>query len=56
MKRINCKLDKVYGKCVIDMDSCQTNGGDIQCDTAEDLNFEREKILRHCEYSEEISD
>lgn len=50
---IKCKSKYAYGcKCVIDMSSAELIGGAICCDTAEDLNFSREKILTCCEYAE----
>lgn len=39
-------------KCIIDMDSMDSQGGIISCDTAEDLNFDRVEILKQCEYAE----
>lgn len=41
-------------QCIIDMDSMESLGGIICCDTAEDLDFNREEILKQCEYAEEI--
>ena len=41
-----------YDRCVIDMDGQQSIGGTICCDIAEDLDFDREEILRKCEYAE----
>lgn len=41
-----------YDRCVIDMDEQQSIGGIICCDIAEDLDFDREEILRKCEYAE----
>lgn len=50
---IMCKSK--YGmcdRCVADMDGQQSMGGRICCDIAEDLDFDREEILRKCEYAE----
>lgn len=41
-----------YDRCVIDMNGQQSIGGTICCDIAEDLDFDREEILRKCEYAE----
>lgn len=44
--------------CVASMDGQQSYGGTICCDTAEDLDFQEEDILKQCEYAkkEEITD
>ena len=44
--------------CVASMDGQQSHGGTICCDTAEDLDFQEEDILKQCEYAkkEEITD
>lgn len=50
---IRCKSKYgVCDRCVVDMDGQQSIGGIIVCDTAEDLGFDREEILRKCEYAE----
>ncbi len=50
---IKCKSKYAHGcECVIDMSSAELIGGSICCDTAEDLNFNREKILNCCKYAE----
>ncbi len=41
-----------YERCVVDMDGLQSCGGTICCNTAEDMDFDQECILRHCEYAE----
>ena len=41
-----------YEKCVVDMDAQQSQGGTICCDMAEDMDFDRERILQNCEYAE----
>ena len=35
--------------CVASMDGQQSHGGTICCDTAEDLDFQEEDILKQCE-------
>lgn len=44
--------------CVASMDGQQSHGGTICGDTAEDLDFQEEDILKQCEYAkkEEITD
>ena len=44
--------------CVACMDGQQSHRGTICCDTAEDLDFQEEDILKQCEYAkkEEITD
>lgn len=37
--------------CVASMDGQQSHGGTICCDTAEDLDFQEEDILKQCEYA-----
>ena len=37
--------------CVACMDGQQSHGGTICCDTAEDLDFQEEDILKQCEYA-----
>ena len=50
---IKCNSPHGYcKKCIIDCDANETLGGTIVCDTAEDLNFQREDILTHCKYAE----
>lgn len=49
---IKCKGDYGYCRCVIDMDAQQSHGGDVSCDMAENLNYNRECILSKCEYAE----
>ena len=52
---IKCKSKYAHGcKCVVDMSSEELIGESICCDTAEDLNFRREKILTCCEYAEPV--
>ncbi len=41
-----------YGRCVADMDAQQSQGGTICCDTAEDMDFDKQCILQNCEYAE----
>ncbi len=54
-KMIKCKSKYAHGcECVIDMSSAELIGGSICCDTAEDLNFNREKILNCCKYAEHV--
>ena len=54
---IRCNSPFAYeGRCVIDMDSQQSHGGAICCDTAEDLDFDVERILERCEYAERMVD
>lgn len=38
--------------CVACMDGQQSHEGTICCDTAEDLDFQEEDILKQCEYAE----
>ena len=40
-----------FKKCVIDMDALETYGGTIRCNMAEDCNFNKEDILKRCEYA-----
>lgn len=54
-KRIRCQSPfSCDGICVVDMDSQQLSGGRIRCDMAEDMDFDRERILRRCEHAEEL--
>ena len=54
---IRCNSPFSYGdRCVADMDAQQSHGGTICCDTAEDLDFEHERILRMCEHAERAED
>lgn len=54
---IKCNSKFAYcDKCVADMDAQQSLGGTICCDTAEDLEYNKENILTHCEYAELIKD
>ena len=49
---IKCNSPHGYcKKCIIDCNANETLGGTIVCDTAEDLNFQKEDILTHCEYA-----
>lgn len=41
--------------CVACMDGQQSHEGTICCDTAEDLDFQEEDILKQCEYAKESS-
>ncbi len=43
-------------RCVIDMDSQKSCGEKIRCDMAEDMDFDRERILRRCEHAENEED
>ena len=54
MIRCNSPYANCYNKCVIDIDGQQSIGGNICCDTAEDLKFKREGILTHCKYAQPI--
>lgn len=54
MIKCNSSKNNCYEKCVIDMDEQQSLGGNICCDTAEDLDFKRKDILEQCEYAETI--
>lgn len=50
---IKCNSPFAYcDRCVVDMDAQQSLGGTICCDTAEDMDFDKEFILQHCEYAE----
>ena len=50
---IKCNSPQKYcNKCIIDCNANETLRGTIVCDTAENLNFQREAILTHCEYAE----
>lgn len=52
---IRCNSPFAYmGRCVIDMDAQQSKGGTICCDVAEDMDFNRESILKRCEYAEDL--
>lgn len=54
---IRCNSPFSYmDRCVIDMDSQQSCGGTICCDMAEDMDFDRERILRRCEHAENEED
>lgn len=54
---IRCNSPFAYmDRCVIDMDSQQSCGGTICCDMAEDMDFDREHILRRCEHAENEED
>ena len=49
---IRCNSPFAYGdRCIVDMDSQQSLGGTICCDTAEDADFDRECILKRCPYA-----
>ena len=51
---IRCNSPFAYeGRCVADMDSQQSRGGTICCDMAEDMDFDRERILIRCEHAED---
>lgn len=52
MIKCNSPHANCYEKCVVDMDAQQSCGGTICCDMAEDMDFDRKKILEHCEYAE----
>lgn len=39
-------------RCVVCMDSQQSFGETLICDTAEDLNYDEEYILQICQYAE----
>lgn len=54
MIKCNSSKNNCYKKCVIDMDGQESSGGDICCDTAEDLDFKREDILNTCKYAESV--
>jgi hypothetical protein len=41
-------------KCVFCMDACETQGGTIVCDIAEECETE-EEILQMCQYAERIN-
>ena len=41
-----------YDRCVIDMDAQQSQGGTICCDMAEEMDFDRSRILQRCEHAE----
>lgn len=45
-----------YNRCVVDMDTQQSLGGTICCDTAEDANFDRTQILKQCPYAVEVTE
>ena len=50
---IRCNSPFAYeGRCVADMDSQQSQGGTICCDTAEDSGFDETCILKQCRYAE----
>ena len=39
-------------RCVVCMDAQQSLGGTLICDTAEDLDYDEESILKMCKYAE----
>ena len=51
---IKCKnTDCIYGHCCVDCDSQKSKGGQcVSCDIAEDLDFDKEEILKRCKFSE----
>lgn len=50
---IKCKnTDCIYGHCCVDCDGQKSKGGQCSCNIAEDLEFNREEILKRCEYAE----
>ena len=54
---IRCKSPFAYmDRCVIDMDAQQSCGGTICCNMAEDLDFDRECILKQCGHAERMVD
>lgn len=53
---IKCNSGYGFGKCIVEMDGQQTRGGCIVCDMAEECEFNRDLILKTCEYSEQIVD
>ena len=53
-QEIECRCKFGFGRCVADMDAQQSLGGTIVCDTAEDCNFDRDEILKRCEYAESM--
>lgn len=52
---IKCKGEFGCVKCVVEMDAQESDGGNVCCDKAEDLEFCRESILQNCEYASEIN-
>ena len=54
---IRCNSPFAYmDRCIIDMDSQQLQGGTIRCDMAEDMDFDRERILQRCEHAEDVEE
>ncbi len=45
-----------YNRCVIDMDAQQSQGGTICCDMAEEMDFDRSRILQRCEHAENVEE
>jgi radical SAM superfamily enzyme len=41
---------------IVEMDGQQTRGGCIVCDMAEECDFNRDLILKTCEYAEQMED
>ena len=49
---INCNSPFKYDEmCVACMDAQQSLGGTIVCDTAEELDYNEENILKICEFA-----
>lgn len=51
---LKCKSEKcnIYGICICEADAQQLNGGHVCCDIAEECDYNKEKILKRCEYAE----
>ena len=43
----------VYGHCCVDCDAQKSKGNTCDCYIAEDLNHDREEILKYCTYATE---
>lgn len=51
-KIISCSnTDCIYGHCCIECDGQKSQGGQCSCDIAEDLDFNKEEILKRCNYA-----
>lgn len=50
----NNKTDCECDLCIIHKDAFQTNGGDLVCDIAEDLDYDEKEIMACCNYAEEM--
>lgn len=48
-KNTNC----IYGHCCVECDSQKSKGGYCFCEIAEDLDYDKEKILKECGDAEE---